>query len=493
MRKNWLAKSILKIVTIRNDRVCYFIPDFLKFVKLFFLICIASLAAVFTGPAQTRTLRIVSYNIEADFTNAVYPTWSSVGPPLPGLIAPPSNPGAVTNGGVLEGIGEELVNGNAQPIDILALQETTSNPLTVAPIVSALNTFYSVAGMYSNSSYQATESFGDPTFGNGPNAVVFNTRAVQLLASTPVDPPGGTSQLGSKSSGRSGMYREVMRYKFAPAGVATNATNIFYVYVSHYKSNAGSFANDTNSRAGEAAIVRGNMMTNLPAGARILHVGDFNTGDASEPMYGILTAPGTNQLIDPLNPSRDLTTNWDGGGFPVNLTESTMSLQYRDDYHMMTTNIYYGSGSGLKLISGTYHVFGNNGTTPYLGTVNSGSNTSLTNRLATNGPVFITAAQLYKDITNASDHLPVVADYTIPVPAPLFTGVSIAGTNLVVTVTNSATGGVYLVLMSTNLSLPLTNWTILATNVASGNSFIFTATNAVNPAATNRFYLLQQR
>ena len=457
----------------------------------FLLIGAAGLAvaacSLLTASAQMRTLRIVTYNIQADV--------SGLTPPLPGLIAPPGDTNNYAAGGVLEGIGEEIVNGNAQPIDVLALQETTSNSITVTPIVNALNTFYAVPGMYSNSIYPATQ-FGGKTnngTGNGPNAMVYNTRTVQLLASTPVDPPGGTNNLGAFSSGKSGMYREAMRYQFAPAGVATNGSNIFYIYVSHYKATSGSAFNYTNSRAGEASIVRSNMMTTLPTGARILHVGDFNTGDASELMYAILTAPGTNQLIDPLNPSRDLTTNWDGGGFPVNLTESTMFLQYRDDYHMMTTNIYYGSGSGLKLISGTYHVFGNNGTTPYLGTVNSGSNTSLTNRLATNGPVFITAAQLYKDLTNASDHLPVVADYTIPVPAPLFTGVSIAGTNLVVTVANSATGGVYLVLMSTNLSLPLTNWTILATNVASGNSFIFTATNAVNPAATNRFYLLQQR
>ena len=461
--------------------------------KLFFLICIAGLAAVFTVSAQTRTLRIVSYNIEADFTNVVYPTWSSVGPPQPGLIAPPSNTNNFQAGGVLEGIGEELVNGNAQPIDILALQETTSNPVTVAPIVSALNTFYGVAGMYSNSSYQATESFGDPTFGNGPNAVVFNTRTVQLLTSTPVDPPGGTSQLGSKSSGRSGMYREVMRYKFAPAGVATNATNIFYVYVSHYKSGAAGTSNNTNSRAGEATIIRNNM-TNLPAGARILHVGDFNTGEAGEPMYAILTAPGTNQLIDPLNTARSLTTNWDNSLVPQDLTESATFLEYRDDYQMMATNVYFGTPGGLKLISGTYHIFGNNGTTPYHGSVNSGANTALNNRLVTNAPAFISAAQLYLDLADASDHLPIVADYTIPVPAPLFTGVSIAaGTNLVVAVANSATNGIYLVLMSTNLSLPLTNWTVLATNVAGGNSFIFTATNAVKATAPNRFYLLQQR
>ena len=457
--------------------------------------------SVINTSAQTRTLRIVTYNIAADvgvtnkqamFTNAV--SSSAEGPPLPGLIAPPNNTNSVTSGGVLEGIGEELVNGNAQPLDILALEETTSNPLTVAPIANALNTFYGVAGMYSNSTYQATESGGNPSTGNGPNALVYNTRTIQLLASTPVDPPGGTSQLGGVSSSKSGEYREVMRYQFAPAGVATNASNIFYIYVSHYKSGAGTTANNTNSRAGEAFIVRSNMVTTLPATARILHVGDFNTGDASEMMYGILTAPGTNQLIDPLNPSRNLTTNWDDNvtsELPAK-TDSVINLEFRDDYQMMTTNIYFGTPGGLALVPGTYHPFGNNGTTAYHGSANSGANTSLNNHLVTNGPVFISAAQLYVDLTGAADHLPVVADYTIPMPAPVITGFNLAGTNLVLNVANCITGGVYTVWTTTNLA-PSASWTALATNVSNSGSFTFTATNAVNSGAVQSFYRLQTK
>jgi hypothetical protein len=456
-----------------------------------------SLLAVFAlanAGAQTRILRIAACNTAADFTNSYTPTWSSIGPPLPGLITPAGNLTAVTSGGVLEGIGEEVVNGHAQPVDIVALEETVTNSLTVLPIVNGLNSFYGVSGMYSNSSYQATESNGDPTFGNGPSAVVFNTRTVQLLASAPVDPPGGTGQLGGKSSGKSGMYREVMRYQFAPAGVATNGSNVFYIYVSHYKSGAASTSNNTNSRAGEAFIVRSNMMTTLSTNARVLHVGDFNTGDASETMYATLTAPGTNQLIDPLNPARSLTTNFDGGTAPANLTESATYLQYRDDYEMMTTNVYSGTGGGLALIPGTYHHFGNNGTTAYQGAVNSAGNTALNNRLVTNGPVFISAAQLYLDLTNASDHLPVVADYTIPIPTPTITSLNLAGTNLVFNLANCITGGVFTVLTSTNLLLPRTNWTALAiTNTATGGNFTFTVTNAVNPASPGQFYLLQEK
>jgi hypothetical protein len=467
-----------------------------KVVKKIILFCAAGLAAVafpmLTASAQTRTLRIVTYNIEADI--------SGLTPPLPGLIAPPGDTNNFQAGGVLEGIGEEVVGSDgAQPIDILALQETTSNSITVTPIVNGLNSFYDVPGMYSNSSYQATQ-FGGKTnngFGNGPNAIVFNTRMVQLLASVPVDPPGGAGNLGSSS----GEYREVMRYEFAPAGIAPSTTNEFYIYVSHYKS--GTNGANVASRFGEARIIRNHAATNLPASARILYVGDYNVTNSNEPDYQTIlsnTAPvgvAQAQGVDPLNLTAKTNVNWGSFTTDTNIlameTESATDLRFRDDLQLMTTNVYYGAPGGLKLVPGTYHVFGNNGTTPYFGSVNSGSNTALNNDLATNGPVFISAAQLYLDLTSASDHLPVVADYTIPVPAPLLTGITLTGTNLVVTVANSATGGVYLVLMSSNLALPLTNWMVLATNVANSGNFTLIATNAVNAAAPNRFYLLQQR
>ena len=386
--------------------------------------------------AQTRTLRIVTYNIQDDT--------SGFTTPRPGLIAPSSG-GSVTNGGVLEGIGEEVLAGNYQPIDVLALQETTSNTTTVQPIVDGLNAFYSfrnMAARYAMSTYQATESGGFAGSGNGPNAIVYNTNTVQLLASVPVDPPGGISNLGSVS----GEYREVMRYQFAPAGVTTNSTNTFFVYVSHYKASTG--AANQAARAGEAGIIRTNSAA-LPADSHILYVGDYNASTSSEPMYQILVASGVNQGFDPLNPSGASGINWGTSTTDTNilktLSESATNLRFRDDYHMVTSNVLYGVGAGLALVPGTYHVFGVNGTTPYNGSVISNSNTAL-NNLNTNG-VGITAAQLRTNLTTATDHLPVVADYTIQVsntaPVAIFSGSPTNGTEpLVVTFTDTSTGNI---------------------------------------------------
>ena len=110
---------------------------------------------------QTETIRVVTYNIEDDINGATVP--------LPGLIAPYNNAGATQLGGVLEGIGEEILGADpAQPIDLLALQETTGNTTTVDPIVEGLTNFYHAPGMYARSPLQAYESDGYVADGTTP-------------------------------------------------------------------------------------------------------------------------------------------------------------------------------------------------------------------------------------------------------------------------------------------------------------------------------------
>jgi PKD repeat protein len=394
-------------------------------------VVVAGITAV-ASAQTTRTVRVVEYNIMDDtdgFTT-----------PLAGLINPFNGTGGsfteissgnVTNGGVLEGIGEEIINGDpAQPIDVLALEETTSNTTTVQPIVNALNAFYAYynnpAG-YAMSTTQAAWCCGSPTSGGGPNALVYNTNTLQLLASVRVDPAGGSNQLGSTS----GEYREVMRYEFAPAGVTPGTNNEFYVYVSHYKADSG--ATYDKDRLGEATIIRNNESTNLPANARVLYVGDYNPDDNSgEPGYQTIcsnSAPDgikQGQGVDPLNilwgPYTDAATNINWSVSTTNtqilfmLSEESYELRYRDDLQIMTSNVYYDVAGGFQYVPGTFHSFGNNGSFTYQNSVNTTNNTALTDL----DPVLtnlykLSAAILLEDLTGASDHLPTVADYTIPI------------------------------------------------------------------------------
>ena len=381
--------------------------------------------------AETRILRIVTYNIQADvgFGSA----------PLAGLVCPFSGTGTfttscsgpVTDGGVLEGIGEEILNGNYQPIDILALQETSSASATVLPILNGLNTFCSSRGIpavYTNSSLVLTTTGGS---GGGPSALVYNTNTVQLVESVGVGTPSGT-----------GISRQVGRYLFAPAGVATNASNLFYVYVSHYKS--GTTSSDLTRRAIEAGLIRTNSAS-LPANSRVLYVGDYNVSTSSEASYQAIvgTALIGIQGFDPLNLSGTSGINWTQNSLLDEKTESCRSLHYRDDFEVMSSNVYYGAPGGLAYVPGTYHTFGNNGTSPYQGAIIV-NNTALNSDLQPNPP--ISAEQCYTNLFGASDHLPVVADYTISIgsgtpPSATFTASPTNGTEpLVVTFTDTSTG-----------------------------------------------------
>ena len=393
----------------------------------FFILC----GVTATTSGQTRTIRVVTYNIEDDINGNTTP--------LPGLIAPSSG-GSVTNGGVLEGIGEQTIGGDpAQPIDILALQETTSNATTVQPIVDGLNAFYSsrnIPAAYAMSPYQATQAGGNSN-GNGPNAMVYNTNTLQLVASVGVGTPGGSSN---------GEYRQVVRYEFAPAGVTATTNNEFYVYVSHYKS--GTNSTDLAARSKEAGIIRTNSAS-LPGNARVLYVGDYNVSTSGEASYlaiigtALMGIPG----IDRFNSTGSSNVDWTTVALLLYKTESAIFLHYRDDFQLMSSNVYYGVPGGLAYLSGspgTYHTFGNDGSTAYKQSVNNGDNSSLDGNLTTN-VTGITDVQLYQYLTTASDHLPVVADYTIPVPATspvaLFTANPTNGmAPLMVTFTDNSTG-----------------------------------------------------
>jgi endonuclease/exonuclease/phosphatase family metal-dependent hydrolase len=345
---------------------------------------------------------VAAYNIEADI--------DGVTTPRAGLYQ------------VLEGIGEENIGGDVQPVDLLALEETTSNSTTVAPIVSNLNSYYGGTAVYAQSPVQGTSSGGVVDDGNGPNAIVYNTKTLTLVNSVGVGTPLGSGN---------GEYRQVMRYEFEPVG--GTAASIFYVYVTHMKSSAsGVLYTDETYRAEEATIIRNDeatLATPSNPNPSVLYVGDFNlSGSAairnpSNPLQSVsayqrMTAAGQGQAIDPLNtsPENDSETWDDNATYKALFTETDTNLQYRDDLQLMTQNVFDGTQPlGLAYVPDSLHAFGNNGSVGVDGDVNSPSNTALDD-LEPNAP--IGAATLLGDLTTASDHLPVVADYTFAVPEP---------------------------------------------------------------------------
>jgi endonuclease/exonuclease/phosphatase family metal-dependent hydrolase len=360
-----------------------------KHTRLCVLAALPLLSASLAG-AATQTLRVVSYNTQGDVSS-----------PSPTGVLPYVET-------VLEGIGQQKYVGDGilQIPDIIALQETTSNTTSCAPIVSALNSYYG-STTYAYSTYQATQN-GSATSGNGPNALIYNQSTLNLIASVGVGTPGGSSN---------GEYRQVVRYEFQPKVDAGTSTGIFYLYNCHAKSlSSGSTSTDQTYQQEEAQMIRNDELS-LPATASVLYMGDWNTNASTDPSLVTITGSGQGQGIDALNPtnaSEDWETNATYKGL---MTETDTDLRYRDDIQFMTSNVYNDAAGSLDYVANSAHAFGNNGTTAEGGSVAAAGNTAL-NDIVGNGALTTTQVFAAENGSLGSDHLPVVADYTIATSVP---------------------------------------------------------------------------
>ncbi len=294
---------------------------------------------------------------------------------------------------IFTAIGEENRGGIAKPIDILSLQEQESLFTTTDSILAQLNSIYGGAYLRGNTSAGST--------GAGRVAVIYNSASVELIAEVKVS-----------ATSPSGGARQTMRYQFRPLGYDESAD--FYVYSSHYK--ASNTAADADRRNGEATQVRANADA-LGDGASLIYTGDLNLYSSTEPAYQTLLSAGPGQAIDPLNPN-NVTQNWDNNSSFASFhtqspcTSSTGNcgvgggMDSRFDFQLSTAEVQ--DGEGFDLIPGSYHPFGNNGSTLNQA-VNSGSNT-----VTFPGVTSFTRSQVLGALVSATDHLPVVADYQLP-------------------------------------------------------------------------------
>jgi hypothetical protein len=336
---------------------------------------------------------------------------------------------------VLKSIGEEVRNGIAKPIDVLLLQEQ-NRPATIganAPstdtqaFVALLNSIYNNAGItYAMSNRTGnTSSTADPT-----QTLVYRTQTVQLIADT--------------AFGSASQPRQTLRYQLRPVGYSSAAD--FYVYNSHYKASQDSPAPGTNAtqRQAEAAAIRVNSDL-LGQGAHVIYAGDHNFyfSDAQEPAWGTLVAAGNGQANDPINQVGAWHNN---SSFAAVHTQSpctssvgncgvTGGMDDRFDFQLVTGEFL--DGAGLSYISGSYHAFGNNGST-FNDDINVG------NTVTFPGVTSYSTTQILNAIHAATDHIPVVADYQLPavmqavagtIPSSIDLG---SAFNLGITVNNSA-------------------------------------------------------
>jgi endonuclease/exonuclease/phosphatase family metal-dependent hydrolase len=300
------------------------------------------------------------------------------------------NPGAST---VLEAIGEESYGGFAKPIDVLLLQEQTGVSGTTQDIVELLDAVYG-PGVYAHSMLNGLPSFADIR-----QTLIYNTQTVELI---------GEQRLGN-AGGSDEQPRQALRYQLRPVDYGESAD--FYAYNSHYKADDGSA--DQARRLVEAEAIRANADA-LGQGAHIIYAGDFNMQRSNESAFQELVSSGNGEAFDPINQLGTWTNNFDfrewhtqapcASSCPSGFT--TGGIDDRFDFQLVTSELL--DDEGLSYIPGTYHTFGNNGTT-FNQSVTSGSNT-----YPFTGVTSFTDAEVRTALFTSSDHLPVVADYQVP-------------------------------------------------------------------------------
>jgi hypothetical protein len=360
---------------------------------------LATLVFCYCAATASAQLRIVTYNTS--------------GAPRTGMNV------------VLTAIGEELKNGIAKPIDVLLLQEQSRNsglPDTQA-FVTMLNSIYSGTGV----TYARGNAIGG---GDTTQTIVYRTNTVQLQ-----------SEQAFGVLGTSAQPRQTMRFKLRPVGYDDAAS--FYIYNSHYKASqgtdSGAALSNAERRLVEATAIRDDSDA-LGNGAHAIYAGDHNfyDFDADEPAFVKLLSAGAGQAVDPINRVGKWSNN--SSFADVHTQSPTTSSRYggqvtggmddRFDFQLVTSELV--DGEGMSYLSGSYHTFGNNGTT-YNDDIDAVGNT-----YSFSGVTSYTKSQVLGALASVTDHLPVVADYQIPAKM----GVQLATVPPIVTMGSSISVGV---------------------------------------------------
>jgi len=263
---------------------------------------------------------------------------------------------------IFTAVGDELVDGIAKRLDILAVSETDTG--SSVRLVDILNDLYDVT------TYNVVTS---SSVGGDRTGIVYDSNTLILLDSNDINDIG---------------THPIMRAHFRPVGY-TSPNSEFYVYAIHLKS--GSTTSDKTQRALEAVNLRSNADA-LGQGKNIIFAGDFNMLGSSEAAWTNMLASGNGQAFD----TADSPGEWRDNEAFKSLHSQDPRSAMDDRFDIQFVSGEFLDGKGLEYASGSYHVFGNNGTHTLNDAISTGSGAS---------PAVLAALEA------ASDHLPIVADY----------------------------------------------------------------------------------
>jgi len=198
--------------------------------------------------------------------------------------------------------------------------------------------------------------------------------------------------------------RNISEYVVRPVGYSSSEANV-RIYSLHLK--AGSGSDDKTKRLAECTILR-NHMNAYPSGQAFIVAGDYNIRASSESAYQKLIgyeADNDGRVLDPINrpgtwhdsysfadihTQSPRTTSFGGG--------ATGGMDDRFDIILVSYALY--DGEGMDYIPGTYTSYGNDGVHM--------------NQAINNGTNYAVGATLANALHEASDHLPVYADFQLP-------------------------------------------------------------------------------
>lgn len=188
------------------------------------------------------------------------------------------------------------------------------------------------------------------------------------------------------------------------------------LYGAHLK--AGSGASNQNTRFDEAVILREHL-DNLESGTEFILMGDMNLTSSSEPAYQrlIQSRSDNDGRVRDLVDSTMIGTWRNNPAFAAIHTQSPRVTSFNggapggmdDRFDFIFSSFGLNDEEGIEYVEGSYFVFGNDGLH---------YNTSILD-----GPNAAVSQEIAQALHDASDHLPVIADFIslgeIPPPPPV--------------------------------------------------------------------------